>query len=310
MHRLVARAFHGPPPSAAHTHVNHLDGDKANNRIDNLEYVTPSENAIHWHNNGSTKAVKAVKCRSCEGGAWVTFPSQREAAHVLGIHPSSVSKCCTGRQKHASGFKFEHAAQAEPAWIPGEVWKAAYYPGIVGAVSSWMVSSHGRVMTRTGHITRGSLSKAGYSVLHWSENATRVHKQLLAHRLVAASFFGQPSPADLLVNHLDGDRANNHVHNLEYATPAENSKHALSRRAGCKIVLPNQKKPLLAREIGLTSSWMLFESATEAAAHTGVSAGYIGLVCRRKSRRAKNWEFKFAASEKLHDEEWRKVILD
>ncbi len=44
-HRLVAAAFIGPPP-ARHC-VNHLDGRKNNNAIENLEYTTPRGNAQH-----------------------------------------------------------------------------------------------------------------------------------------------------------------------------------------------------------------------------------------------------------------------
>ena len=44
VHRLVCRAFHGPPPSDEHTDVRHLDGDKTNNRASNLAWGTRSEN--------------------------------------------------------------------------------------------------------------------------------------------------------------------------------------------------------------------------------------------------------------------------
>lgn len=46
IHRLVAVAFLGNPPTAKHQ-VNHIDGNKANNCIGNLEWVTPSENMQH-----------------------------------------------------------------------------------------------------------------------------------------------------------------------------------------------------------------------------------------------------------------------
>lgn len=45
-HILVAELFLGPKPTPAHE-VNHRDGDKANNRVDNLEWVTPSQNTRH-----------------------------------------------------------------------------------------------------------------------------------------------------------------------------------------------------------------------------------------------------------------------
>ena len=44
VHRLVCHAFHGPPPSDQHTDVRHLNGDKADNRAENLAWGTRSEN--------------------------------------------------------------------------------------------------------------------------------------------------------------------------------------------------------------------------------------------------------------------------
>lgn len=45
VHQLVAAAFYGPRPDGLV--VNHIDGDPTNNRLKNLEYVTPRENALH-----------------------------------------------------------------------------------------------------------------------------------------------------------------------------------------------------------------------------------------------------------------------
>ena len=46
VHRLVALAFLGSPPTPSHQ-VNHLDGDKTNNIPENLEWVTPRQNLLH-----------------------------------------------------------------------------------------------------------------------------------------------------------------------------------------------------------------------------------------------------------------------
>jgi len=50
VHRLVAFAFIGPPPSPEHV-VNHINCDPSDNRVENLEWVTSTENLIHgmWH---------------------------------------------------------------------------------------------------------------------------------------------------------------------------------------------------------------------------------------------------------------------
>jgi hypothetical protein len=47
VHRLVMEHFGPDPPSEEHTFVNHIDGDKTNNRVDNLEWVTPTLNRLH-----------------------------------------------------------------------------------------------------------------------------------------------------------------------------------------------------------------------------------------------------------------------
>jgi hypothetical protein len=52
LHRVIALTFHGPIPEACE--VNHIDGDKQNNRPENLEYITHAENIEHAYANGLT----------------------------------------------------------------------------------------------------------------------------------------------------------------------------------------------------------------------------------------------------------------
>jgi len=47
VHRLVMQCFGGEPPTERHTDINHIDGDRTNNHISNLQWVTPAENKLH-----------------------------------------------------------------------------------------------------------------------------------------------------------------------------------------------------------------------------------------------------------------------
>lgn len=56
IHRLVAFAFLGEPPEP-NMQVNHKDSDRANPRLDNIEWVTVSQNISHGYSHGKCNAV-------------------------------------------------------------------------------------------------------------------------------------------------------------------------------------------------------------------------------------------------------------
>lgn len=97
------------------------------------------------------------------------------------------------------------------------VWKP-----VVGWEDLYEVSEYGRVRNRSGYVLNRRISIYGYDCPGLSRHSTQ--KYYMAHRLVAAAFIG-PCPEGKEVNHIDGNRLNNHVSNLEYVTRRENILH-------------------------------------------------------------------------------------
>lgn len=94
---------------------------------------------------------------------------------------------------------------------------------VVGYENVYSVSDMGRVRSeRTGIILRPSASPAGYLGVVLCVLGARDTRRV--HRLVAEAFLAVPRKET--INHIDGDKLNNRVANLEWATVHENFAHA------------------------------------------------------------------------------------
>ena len=115
-HRLVAEAFI-PNPNRL-SEVNHKDGNKENNCVDNLEWVTRMDNVKHSIETGLKKPVfnnplrsKVVNQYSVDGKLLHTYPSTGEAERQTGIRHGNISKCCNGKTPTAGGYVWEYAEE-------------------------------------------------------------------------------------------------------------------------------------------------------------------------------------------------------
>ena len=137
VHRLVALAFLGPAPSCERWHVNHKDGDKANNTAANLEYVTPAENMAHYWKNRATQHERKLRSDSKpvwsrafnSNNGWTWHQSTTSAAQVLGLRSGLISHCVNRRQRQTGGFEFRAADVFET--LPGEEWREVDVPALI-----------------------------------------------------------------------------------------------------------------------------------------------------------------------------------
>ena len=127
VHRLIAKTY--VPNLNDYKIVNHINGIKIDNRIENLEWTTQKDNV--------QKAWKQKLCENVRESAYKTkrktiiktskpvaqmhinetiinaFPSIREAERFTGINNGNIISCCKGKHKTAGGYKWKYLSIKE-----------------------------------------------------------------------------------------------------------------------------------------------------------------------------------------------------
>lgn len=121
VHRLVALSF--LENDNDYPCINHIDGNKLNNNVNNLEWCTYSHNSKEAYRIGLRKISDKQKERFRQvgfktgkkliqkdllGNTIKVFNSTRQASLELGINQGNISMCCNGKRKSSGGFLWQY----------------------------------------------------------------------------------------------------------------------------------------------------------------------------------------------------------
>lgn len=156
--------------------VDHWDGNKTNNHIDNLQPLTSKEHAEKTNNN-QQKSGK-TRSRPIEGkkdGDWVRYSGVTQAAKELGDISRKSIQICLKDKKTINGYQFKYAPDPD---LKDEIWKDVPQKFFKNSVKGWRVSNMGRVHSKKVVKSYGS-KKGKYKSFG---------RGILVHRAVAAAF--------------------------------------------------------------------------------------------------------------------------
>lgn len=117
IHRLVAETFLSNPDDLPQ--INHKNGNKLDNRVDNLEWCTETYNVHHALTTGLSNHKTRVYQFTYNGVLMKEWESIIEASELLGISKSGISDCCAGRQITAGGFRWSYKNTARHHYVQG-----------------------------------------------------------------------------------------------------------------------------------------------------------------------------------------------
>lgn len=163
-----------------------------------------------------------------------------------------------------------------------EIWKE-----VNGYEGLYQVSTFGRVKSLKRNIILSQIKgTGGYRMVNLYENKKRSKK--LVHRLVAQEFIENPTDKEQ-VNHIDGNKSNNYLSNLEWATRSENVKHAYLiglKKPTKKVRAAAQKLHAVPVKVEnrKTGEKMEFPSGRQAAIYFGVKPDYFYKLLRTNEK--------------------------
>jgi len=212
--RLVAETFIPNPENKPY--VNHINNDRTDNRVENLEWVTQKENCEN-HGKKTSHPRKVIQ-KDLEGNIIKTYDSLKEAGIGIGKSESSISKAVLKINQTAGGFVWDYEG-IHTLKLDITQGKAIY------GNNKYLVFPNGNIYNNVRKaLIKPIQNAAGYCYVTISSNKTK--KNCYIHRLVAEHFIENKDIKKTQVNHKNKKRDDNTIENLEWVTPSENLLHA------------------------------------------------------------------------------------
>lgn len=283
--RIVANEF--LPNLENKPTINHKNNIRHDNRVCNLEWSTMSEQNIHKHKTNNKfekriniKAIWRLDINTLEklekydsttkAVKWIKQNNLTDTLNELNLRQNLIN-VSNGKAKSAYGYKWLYE-DSETDSFEDEIWKEI-------GINNYFVSNYGRIKNNKAEICK--LKPNAHEYIKISINK----KSYSVHRLVASAFIPNVYNKEF-VNHIDGNKKNNKLTNLEWATCLENNIHKINNG------LSNTTKKVLQYDSNM-NKLNEFISITDASKKLNLSTSTIRNSCNNKIKYTKKDKFIF-----------------
>ncbi len=218
VHRLVTFTFI-PNDDDTKKCVKHKNNNPIDNNVENLEWISISDNVKHSYTKSSRKSVrKAIVRYDLNGTNAKRYDCVQDARQEFG---GQITKCLKGTVANAYGYLWKYES-IQPNKISLDLLDLTNYK-VIDDHKNFMISNDGKVynISRNSFLTPRKPGDGSYM------SVVLDNKHHSVHILVAKHFIPNDDIQNkIVVNHKDGDKMNNCVENLEWTTQSANIQHA------------------------------------------------------------------------------------